>query len=91
MADNFGIGGSPNTDSTSFNALVAVLQANGLQMSALLNTLNGNLAGIGLIRVVAPPATSSSPGVAGDFAVDATHFYWAIGNSSWLRVVGSTF
>lgn len=74
----------------TFQALINQLSANGLQLSALLTTLNKNLAGIGLIQFVPVPATSASPGAPNQVAVDATHFYWYAG-TQWLRVTGSTF
>lgn len=76
----------------SFQALIVQLQNNNLQLSTILNTLNTNLAGIGLIQFVAVPATSASAGAPNQVAVDATHFYfYSAAAGQWLRVAGSTF
>lgn len=37
------------------------------------------------------PATSSSTGVAGQMAYDATHLYLAIATNTWVRVTLATF
>jgi len=37
------------------------------------------------------PSNSSSTGVKGQFAYDATHFYVCIANNSWIRTTMSTF
>lgn len=74
----------------SFQLLVTTLQNNMLQFSALLQDLTAAVQGISNITIVAAPATSASPGAAGQVAMDATHFYfWT--NGQWLRVVGAVF
>lgn len=74
----------------SFQQLVTTLQNNMLQFSSLLQDLTAAVQGISNITIVAAPATSASPGAAGQVAIDATHFYWYTG-TQWLRVTGSTF
>jgi hypothetical protein len=82
--------GIPGQTTISFQALINQLANNNLQLSQILNTLNTNLKGIGLIQFVPVPATSASAGAPNQVAVDATHFYFFTG-SQWLRVTGSTF
>ena len=41
--------------------------------------------GGGGIVWVTPPATSTSPGVAGQVAYDSQYFYTAVGTNSWTR------
>ena len=68
----------PNRDGTSGQ----VLATNGL----------GNLSWVtpGGVKLVSPPASSSSPGAYGQVAFASGYFYFYDG-TQWLRVTGSTF
>jgi len=48
--------------------------------------------GTGLVRLVDPPATSTSAGVSGyNVAFDGTYFYGCTGTNQWGRVQLTTF
>lgn len=74
----------------SVNDLVTVLQSIAQNQGEILRTLqfiNGKLPS----PFVGVPATSGSPGITGQMASDATHFYLCVATDSWLRFTGSTF
>jgi hypothetical protein len=45
----------------------------------------------GVPQLVAAPATSSSAGVAGQIAYDATHIYVCVAPNTWVRATLATF
>jgi hypothetical protein len=47
--------------------------------------------GAGVPQLVAAPATSSSAGVAGQIAFDATHIYVCVAPNTWVRATLATF
>lgn len=86
----------PNLSATGpslLNGVVTVLQqmVNGqAKMTVAINGLTAALQ-TGFPVIVAPPATSADPGVAGQVAMDGTYFYWCYAANSWLRVAGAVF
>ena len=44
-----------------------------------------------LPTIVAPPLTGTSPGVAGNIAYDATHFYVCVAPNVWVRATFATW
>lgn len=63
--------------------LLSLVKNVGLVLQAIQTTFPG--------QFVAVPATSTSAGVAGQFAYSTTFFYLCVGPSTWRRVALSTF
>jgi hypothetical protein len=77
---NSGAGGQNLTQAIQF--LRAIAQAISSQTSAIQAVFP---------TFQAAPATATSPGVPGQVAYDATHFYICVASNTWVRATLSTF
>lgn len=50
-----------------------------------LNEISGGSGGGTLVRLVGVPASSSAPGVVGDFAEDNDYLYVVVATNTWTR------
>lgn len=76
---------NPNTG-TSLNDLVTIQQSGVRYLGLILKAIQETFP-----NWTAVPVSATSPGVAGQTAYDATHFYVCVAPNTWVRATLSTF
>ena len=82
--------GGPATNH-SVNGVVVQQNADGSFNVPAPSVSDFERAGYTLLNPTSAPATSSSAGVPGQWAYDATHFYVCVATNAWCRATIATF